>query len=87
MEFMYRPHDPNLLGAGEATRGECGRDAGKLNVGVDERPQSRRQPQRPELLDQMLSFLFLTRLRSLDSCRYVSGHYGSIRDLSFSPEI
>ena len=27
-------HDPNLLGAGEATRGECGRGVGKLNVGA-----------------------------------------------------
>ena len=27
-------HNPNLLGAGEATRGECGRGVGKLNVGA-----------------------------------------------------
>ncbi len=27
-------HNPNLRGSGEATRGECGRDAGKLNVGA-----------------------------------------------------
>ncbi len=31
MEFMYG-HDPNLHGAEEATRGECGRGVGKLIV-------------------------------------------------------
>ena len=33
---MYGPmHGPNLHGAGEATRRECGRGVGKLNVGAN----------------------------------------------------